>query len=62
MYEEHPVLFIITLGVVAAKVTNKLVVRIYWLLSVSIIPFMLLIRTRTIMYDHFFYQINTLIY
>ncbi|XKL66012.1 hypothetical protein PGB90_009432 [Kerria lacca] len=26
MYEEHPVLFIITLGVVAAKVTNKLVV------------------------------------
>lgn len=29
MYENHPVLFIVTFGVVAAKVTNKLVVSYY---------------------------------
>lgn len=28
MYEDHPVLFILTFGIVAAKVTNKLVVSI----------------------------------
>lgn len=35
LYEDHPVLYIFAFGLVAAKITNKLVVSLSYLLGVS---------------------------